>query len=106
MECFLLLDSRASASVRRVLQARSHGLPSGNDGTEPSRADTLTLINQLEIFFVNESKIAVPQPGKNEKAIMSFGFQRGTVQTNRIERKKHVLNQKEDQNASGRLGPC
>jgi|TARA_R100000093_G_C1944853_1_gene73875 hypothetical protein len=37
------------------------------------------LANKLEIFFVNESKIAVPQPGKNEKAIMSFGFQRGTV---------------------------
>ena len=35
--------------------------------------------NKLEIFFVNESRIAVPQPGKNEKAIMSFGFKRGTV---------------------------
>jgi len=37
------------------------------------------LATKLEIFFVNEARIAVPQPGKNEKAIMSFGFKRGTV---------------------------
>ena len=37
------------------------------------------LADKLEIFFVTESRMAVPQPGKNEKAIMSFGFKRGTV---------------------------
>ena len=48
--------------VRRVL---------GEEGLE--------LADKLEVFFVNEAKIAVPAPGKNEQAIMMRNFKRGTV---------------------------
>ena len=39
----------------------------------------MDLADKLEVFFVNEAKIAVPAPGKNEQAIMMRNFKRGTV---------------------------